>query len=107
MLKEDELAGMALHNIMRDTSKETIVGRSALKNFADFDKDISIASDPWIRTSMTRACTSPMACSASSSGSPIVQRAKSYTFQEGEPVLVLDSAFHCYEKYEESVSYFF
>lgn len=48
-MKEAELAGMKVREITKDTPKETIVGKSVITNFAEFDKDMTItpsALDP-------------------------------------------------------------
>lgn len=43
MMKEAETAGMNFREITKDTPKEAIVGECTVQNFAEFDKDMTIA----------------------------------------------------------------
>merc|ERR1712127_273929 len=110
MLKEAEVAGMKTREIRKDTPRELIVGKCEVKNFAEFDKDMCIAPnalEPDIHDeNVFFPYRLPLNTMKWFSGRN-VRRMKDDVTDMGEPVLVLDTALKRYEKYAESVPYWF
>lgn len=110
MMKEAELAGMKSRKITAETPKEEIVGKVAVKNFAEFDKDMKVKPDPLDVDIHDENVFFPYRVPLNLVkwfGGRFVRRVKDDKPLDSEPVLILDSAHERFEKYNETVPYFF